>query len=64
MSLSLNTQRLPYKNLFYLDTILVMEPKKIAKFMVIAGIITIIIGIVLYKMMESVEYTHSTHQIK
>jgi len=64
MSLKFNTQRLHYKNLFYLDTILVMEPKKIAKFMLIAGIITIIIGVVLYKMMETVEYTNSTHQTK
>jgi len=64
MSQSLKTQRLHYKNLFYLDTILAMEPKKIAKFMLISGIVTIIIGIVLYKMMETVEYTNSTHQTK
>jgi len=41
-----------------------MEPTKIAKFMLIAGIVTIIIGVVLYKMMETVEYTNSTHQTK
>jgi len=42
-----------------------MEPKKIAKFMAIAGIVTLIAGIIAYKAMESIDYTHSkdsTHQ--
>jgi len=39
-----------------------MEPKKIAKFMAIAGIITIIAGAVLYTLMENIEYSHSTLQ--
>jgi len=41
-----------------------MDPKKIAKFMVIAGIVTIIAGVILYSLMENVEYSHSTHQEK